>query len=231
MCAAITSQPHQSDDPTTSVADDCNRYFSYKYSQFAIIQRCDAGYDADKDGSPSAGDTLQYRIRTINTGNATAQNVLVNDTPDLNTTLINGSIFSESGVINSGNSDGDTTIAIASGDIPAGSSSTASYRTIINNPLPSGLVTVQSQATTRADNAPITLSDDPATSARADTTAIIVRAQAHIIMTAQVFVSSDNNSDMVASPDDVLTYRITVTNNGTTMANALVMTDNARHNI
>ena len=225
----ITAMP--SDDPTTSPTNDATAITLANIPLLQSYKDVTVLYDADKDGTPSAGDTLQYRIRTINTGNATANNVVINDTPDPNTILVNGSIVSESGVVNSGNSDGDTAITIAAGNIPAGGSSTASYRTLIKNPLPSGLVTVQSQATSRADNAPITLSDDPTTMARSDTTSIWVRAKANIVMTAQVYVSSDNNSDTVASPGDILTYRITVTNNGTTTANALVMTDTLDTNV
>ena len=118
--------------------------------------------DADSSGNPSAGDTLRYVINIENTGDQDAGNVVFNDTPDVNTTLVAGSVTTSQGTVTTGNTAGDTDIAVALGEI-SGPTGTAqvTFNVTINDPLPVGTTYVENQAVISGSNFPDEPSDDP----------------------------------------------------------------------
>ncbi len=50
--------------------------------------------DRDKDGIPSVGDTLHYEVKIVNAGEVALSDVLLRGTPDPNTDVVPGSVYS-----------------------------------------------------------------------------------------------------------------------------------------
>src|SRR5206468_1980478 len=97
---------------------------------------------------PSPGDTLQYIITIVNSGNGAATSVSFADIPDSNTALVVGSVTTTGGTVTSGNTVGDTSVGVDVGTLPGGGASTTiSFRMTINTPLPAGVTQVSNQGT------------------------------------------------------------------------------------
>jgi uncharacterized repeat protein (TIGR01451 family) len=69
--------------------------------------------DADGDNSVSAGDTLLYRLRIVNGGNARATDLVLVDLPDAQSILVAGSVQVSSGLVTRGNAPGDASVVIS----------------------------------------------------------------------------------------------------------------------
>lgn len=119
--------------------------------------------DNDGNGAPSAGDILLYTITMTNTGNIPANGVVFEDTPDANTTLVNGTVTTTQGSVTSGNTPGDTTIGVDIGTVPVGAAVTMTFQVQVNNPLPAGVDRVANQGVFTGSNVSDTPTDDPAT--------------------------------------------------------------------
>ncbi|MGB5048858.1 MAG: SdrD B-like domain-containing protein, partial [Caldilineaceae bacterium] len=132
--------PTPTDDPDTGAGSDptvtpVNAAAAPRITKASSLVR-----DADGNGVVSPGDTLRYNLRTVNTGNATTANVIFSDTPDANTTLIVGSVLTNRGTVITGNSLGDTTVAIAVGDVNPGDVVLISFDVTVNIGLATGTV-------------------------------------------------------------------------------------------
>jgi uncharacterized repeat protein (TIGR01451 family) len=148
--------------------------------------------DADEDGIPGPGDTLQYLITLTNTGPGDAIRPRFTNAPDENTTLVAGSvILSQGGGVNSstkgtkaqnpapipgtilkGNRAGDKTIEISFTRIPAGATVIVTFEVTLNSPLWSRLII--NQATLTGSNFTPIVSDDPDTTQPDDPTIVNV---------------------------------------------------------
>jgi len=128
--------------------------------------------DANNNGVPSAGDTLLYRVVIQNVGNVAATAVTFTDTPDVITKLVVGSVQTSQGVLTTGNSAGDTSVAVAIGDIPARGSVIVTFAVQLNNPLPRNIIS--NQGTTGGSNTPKVPTNDPDTPAAGDPTLTII---------------------------------------------------------
>lgn len=97
--------------------------------------------DLGQIGGIDPGEVVTYTIIVRNIGNQDILNVPLVDTPDLNSTLVAGSVrfTSGSGVITLGNNVGDTTIAAIIDQIVGGGEARITYRVTINSPLPIGI--------------------------------------------------------------------------------------------
>lgn len=97
--------------------------------------------DIGKIGGIDPGEVITYTIIVRNIGNQEVLNVPLIDTPDLNSTLVAGSVSfaTGTGTITLGNTNGDTTIAAIIDRIVGGGEARITYRVIINNPLPNGV--------------------------------------------------------------------------------------------
>lgn len=126
--------------------------------------------DADGDGVPSPGDTLEYTIAISNSGTGPAQGGAFTDTPDLNTSLVAGSV-DVSGcpgcLVTSGNAPGDTSVGVAIGSLAPGAAVTIYFRVTIKT---DGFTSVANQGTVGGTNFGPVLTDDPATPAPHDPT-------------------------------------------------------------
>ncbi len=83
------------------------------------------------EGKVSPGDTLRYTIQVANTGNGTAQQVLLEDTPDPNSGLIVGSVTTSKGSILLGNTTGDREIVVLLGDLAVGETATVEFNVLV----------------------------------------------------------------------------------------------------
>jgi uncharacterized repeat protein (TIGR01451 family) len=119
--------------------------------------------DADGSGVLSPGDTLLYVVVIDNFGNAGVADVLFTDTPDENTTLVVGSVQASQGNVTSGNTAGDTSVAVDVGTVPAGGQVTISFRVTINEGFPVGVTPVVNQGLVASEELEDEPTDDPDT--------------------------------------------------------------------
>ncbi|MCX6032418.1 MAG: carboxypeptidase regulatory-like domain-containing protein [Chloroflexi bacterium] len=122
--------------------------------------------DADSSGGVSPGDTLKYQV-VITNGANTAYNVLYNDTPDPNTTLVAGSVTCAPACSNTSSS---TAVSVTFASMAGSGSATITYRVTVNNPLPFQLATLANQGHAASANAYSLATDDPATGETGDPT-------------------------------------------------------------
>ena len=102
--------------------------------------------DADGSNLPSPGDTVRYTVTVSQFGNAPAVGVVLSDTLDSNTELVNGSVTTTSGVVDEGNQPGDSSVSVAIPTIGAGAVVYITYDVLIDNPLPPGVSEIVNQA-------------------------------------------------------------------------------------
>jgi uncharacterized repeat protein (TIGR01451 family) len=125
--------------------------------------------DPDNNG-PDPGDTIRYQTAIVSVGNTAVTGATLALTPATNTTLVPGSVTTDTGTVTTGNTPGDTTIAVDLGTLAPGTEVFVTFDVAIDDP-PEALASVTNQATLTATNltAPVA-SDDPATPALGDPT-------------------------------------------------------------
>jgi uncharacterized repeat protein (TIGR01451 family) len=130
--------------------------------------------DNNSNGQANPGDTLEYTVvisNLVDTVGAAAGNVTFSDTPDPNTTLVVGSVSSVPlGTVTTGNTPGDTTVAVDIGDIADGATVTITFRVTVNDPLPGCVAQVSNQGLVNSDTLTDMPTDDPDTPAVDDAT-------------------------------------------------------------
>src|SRR5439155_15478942 len=89
-------------DPGTLVTDDPTITPVTAAPVLAATKTASVVVDAAPIG-PSPGDTLQYIITIVNSGNGAATSVTFTDTPDTNTTLVVGTVTTNRGTVTGGN--------------------------------------------------------------------------------------------------------------------------------
>ncbi len=121
--------------------------------------------DNDLDGEVNPGDMIEYTVRITNNGNENAMSVIFSDSPDTNTTLVNGSVSTTAGSILSGNGAGEANVQIS---IPTVGVAPCEpqivfimFRVTVDNPFPGGESEVCNQGTLTSANAPFNQTDDP----------------------------------------------------------------------
>jgi uncharacterized repeat protein (TIGR01451 family) len=132
--------------------------------------------DLDHSGTLTPGDTLLYTVQISSTGTADALGVMLNDTPDANTTLVAGSVVTSQGTVAHGNLAGETTVTVDLGALPPQASATVSFLVKINNPFPAGTTAVTNQGVVSGSNIPDVPTDDPGTLPGGDPTVNVVTA-------------------------------------------------------
>jgi len=183
--------------------------------------------DADGNGVPSPGDTLLYVISIINSGNGAATGVTFNDTPDLNTTLVVGSVRTSYGTITRGNNPGDVDVAVNISTIAGGGRVDITFQVIINNPLPAGVTQVANHGLVSSNELPTEPTDDPDTLPDDDETVTPVAPGPRLEADKRDELLIDVNGDGIPSPGDTLLYHITIANYGcaTTAATGVTFAD------
>jgi len=175
--------------------------------------------DNDNNGQITAGDTLLYQITVANTGNTAATNVNLTDTPDANTTLVIGTVQTSLGTVTTGNSAGDTTIAVLIATLPAGGSATVSFQVTINNPLPNGVTEIRNQGVVTSVELPPVDTDDPVTGQEGDETVL------PLVPTPGLLVDKVLESNDPAYVTELVTFTIHITNTGNSRLTYVPLTD------
>jgi len=175
--------------------------------------------DADGNGVPSPGDTLQYEITIVNNGTGTATDVNFIDTPDANTSLVIGSVSTNQGTVTSGNGPGDVSASVDVGNVPGyGGSVTIRFRVTITDPLPLGVTYVSNQGTVVSTELPDEPTDDPDTVTEDDPTVTPVPHPG-------VALTKNLESDDPAYVAELVTFTIRITNTGNTTLVTVPLTD------
>jgi uncharacterized repeat protein (TIGR01451 family) len=182
--------------------------------------------DADGDNATSPGDTLEYTIVLSNPADAfgaAEAGVVFTNPINPNSTLVVGSVTTTQGTVTTGNTAGDTSVAVNVGSIADAASVTITFRARIDNPLPAGVTVIPCQGTVTSPS--LTLpTDDPATPAPNDPTVIAV-VQPALVAQKSSALTGDVNGDGVINPGDTLTYTVTMNNTGTGSAVGTIFND------
>lgn len=176
--------------------------------------------DADTNGSGGAspGETLNYTITVVNSGDAPATSVVVTDIPDPHGTLIVGSVTTDVGTVITGNTGGDTTVVVNVGTLATGSTVTITYQVLINNPLPAGVDELVNQAEIASREVPDFDSNDPSTPDPDDPTVITVDGAPDLVI-----IKDDGGTTTV--PGGTVIYTLGYSNVGSQDATGVVITE------
>ncbi len=213
------------DDPDTSDPDDPTLVDVGGAPQLASVKVDSLAVDADNDGFPSPGDTLEYSVQITNIGTRTADNVVLTDTPDANTTLIVGSVSTTQGAAVLGNNPGDVSVRVDIGALAPQQTVTVVFRVTIADPLPAGVTRVANQAVISGDGAPTVVSDDPDTPDPDDPTVTVVVAAPDLTVDKRDSLAVDADGDGAPSPGDTLEYEVVIVNRGNAAATGVVFND------
>jgi len=182
--------------------------------------------DVDSDTLPDPGDTLRYTVVITNNGTGDATGVVFNDTPGANTSLVVGSVTTSAGSVTTGNTAGNTSVAVNVGTIPAlGGSATITFDAVIGNPLPLGVSTVSNQGVVSGGNFAGINTDDPNVGGATDPTVTILSVPPAVTATKNDTLFVDVDNDSIADPGDTLLYTIVITNSGTGAATGVILND------
>ncbi len=179
-----------------------------------------AALQVDADGSTdvSPGDTLRYTLTIRNDGAAAATNLLLVDTPDMHTALVNGSVTASSGTVLEGNTAGDNVIRVSVASLAAASDVTINYDVVIDNPLPAGVEEAVNQALLSSDELPPVVSDDPDPPGDDDETIVPINAAPDLLV-----IKDDGG--VTAVPGGSIVYTLDYENVGNQDATGVVLTD------
>jgi uncharacterized repeat protein (TIGR01451 family) len=224
--SALNTPTEPTDDPDTPTDDDPTVTPVTAVPLVEVFKRDQLAVDADGDGVPSPGDELEYVVTFVNLGNTTAQALVFDDTPDVNSRLVVGSVTTTQGTVEQGNIAGDTSVRVALADLPGGSAvATVTFRVRISDPLPAGVTRIANQGVTTGSNIPAEPSDDPDTPFNDDPTETPVNAAPRLEVLKRDSLLVDNDQNGVPSPGDVLLYQIAVANRGNQNAASVIFTD------
>ncbi|MGH9340064.1 MAG: hypothetical protein ACRD1R_10870, partial [Acidobacteriota bacterium] len=188
--------------------------------------------DADGNGAPSPGDTLVYEVVVTNNGTAAATNVLFQNMPGSNSTLIVGSVQTSQGIVAQGNQPGNGLVQVEVGTIAARSSIKITFQVVVANPLPAGIQQISNQGSVSSDELPTILTDDPSQPGEGDATVTNVTAAPVLEANKSDELFDDLDDDGTFSPGDVVVYVINVTNKGNSPATGVIFIDKPdRHSV
>ncbi len=178
--------------------------------------------DADADGLPSPGDTLEYTVTIRNTGNTPATGVTFDDPVPQRTTLVAGSISTTQGTVT-----GESPVAVEIGELAPGTPVEVRFRVRLDAAFPPTISEVANQGTVDCAELESVLTDDPAAGGTADPTVTVVKSAARLRVEKRDSLVEDLDGDGVASPGDAVLYQIVVANDGNAGAAEVAITDPA----
>jgi uncharacterized repeat protein (TIGR01451 family)/fimbrial isopeptide formation D2 family protein len=204
--------PTERDLPTDSDTDQIG------VPDLELIKTVALETDADGSGDVSPGDTLRYTLTLYNNGEAVATGIVVDDSPDANSTLVVGSVITSSGSVNIGNGSGDATVQVAIPSLAAGDSAIIEYDTVVVSPLPAGIEELVNQAAFDASELLPGVSDDPDPPNPDDPTVVPVVAAPDLSVTKDDGVASTN-------PGSTIAYTLDYANDGNQDATGVTLTE------
>ena len=111
--------------------------------------------DVNDNDLVDPGDTLRY---TISVPVSADVELTFTDTPDENTTLVTGSVTTTHGTVTTGQSQGDTSVEVALGTVPAGATATVTFDVVVDD---TGAELVCNQGTVAGTGINEAYTDDP----------------------------------------------------------------------
>ncbi|HKP89478.1 MAG TPA: RHS repeat-associated core domain-containing protein [Thermoleophilaceae bacterium] len=205
--AVLTDDPDAagSQDPTMTVVQlRAPRIAAEKTAALAI--------DADENGSPSAGDTLEYTVKLTNAGDADATGVLLRDTPGEHTRLVTGSVTSSAGAVEKGNTAGETSLRVVIESMRQGGEAQIKFRAKVDDALPAGVDRVVNRAAVVSNETSGAFSDDPSEPGSADPTVTELTPVPRLSASKTDSLAVDADGNGVASPGDTIRYQVHVAN-------------------
>ncbi|WP_412062671.1 PKD domain-containing protein [Rubrivirga sp. IMCC45206] len=166
--AALGSYDNVSGDLTSSRGNSGPAEATLTVSDDPIaVTKTDAlSGDADGDDRADIGDTIAYTVVITNNDPREAPAITFDDTPDAQTSIVTGSVATDTGTVTSGNGPGDTAVAVDVGVLPSGASATITFE-VLADAVDSALVCNQGTATNSEGATP---TDDPDTPVSNDAT-------------------------------------------------------------
>ncbi len=127
--------------------------------------------DVDGDGRADPGDVLRYEVLISNGGTADAEGVSLSDLPDPSSSLVPGSVRASQGSVVVGNGPGDASVQVDIGTLTAGGGSAEiAFEVLVDDPFPSGILTIGNQGRVSGRDFDPVVTDDPSTAALRDPT-------------------------------------------------------------
>jgi hypothetical protein len=156
--------------------------------------------DNDSDGQVGPGEGIRYTVTVQNpddAGDAAATDVVFAITPDANSALDVGRVTTTQGTVTSGNSGGDTTVAVDVGSIADAGTVTIVFDVTVNNPFPSDTSELIAQGTVSGSNVSDVSTDDPddATSDSDTTNTPIVQPEIDVQGNSTSITDGDSTPD------------------------------------
>ncbi|HEX7184807.1 MAG TPA: Calx-beta domain-containing protein [Thermoanaerobaculia bacterium] len=186
-----------------------------------VAEKTDAlADDADGDGAPSPGDTIEYRVTILNNGNTSATGVAFEDAVPEHAALVPGSVQASQGTVES-----EDPVRVTAGEIRGGERAKVTFRVVLDDPIATGVREIRNQGTVTSHELPAVPTDDPEAGGTDDPTVTAVSAAPVLRVEKTDVLFADADGDGAASPGDTLLYRLTVTNSGNTGATEVVLTD------
>jgi len=164
----VTDDPRseEPDDPTTTAVEVVELPL-----QATMMDILPSSSGDQPDTSITPGVAFTYTTVLTNAENVTAEDVVVNITPDANTELLRQSLQTSQGDFLSGLNADDTQIVVEVGDIAASSAITISFAVrVLEGKFTRGEHTISSQGEVTSSNFLSAVTDDPDTSAENDAT-------------------------------------------------------------
>lgn len=174
--------------------------------------------DADTSTNESPGDTIRYTLLITNSGDAAATQVTLTDIPDPNGSLVVGSVTTSQGSVITGNTGGDTTVALNIGTVATGATITITYDVLVDDPLAAGVTQLVNQALLSSQELPDEDSNDPDTGPDDDPTIV------PIVAAPDLAISKDDGGVTVVPGGDI-SYTLNYSNVGNQDATGVVITE------
>ena len=183
--------------------------------------------------SPNAGvapgATVHYTAVISNPADlsgAGATGVVFTNPAVANGSLVVGSVTTTQGTVTTGNTAGDTSVAVNVGAIADGASVTVGFDVAVNSPVPAGVTQISSQGTVKSASLATGVStDDPAAGGAADPTVATLTASPALAATETVALQVDANGNGLINPGDTVRYTAVITNTGNQGAAGVVFTN------
>ena len=168
------------DDPSTPAQNDptVTPILPVSAEKTAVLQ-----IDNNNNGVANPGDTIRYTIAIVNDGPQDSTDTVFTDLEDdmVNSALVSGSVVTTQGTVTSGNTDGDASVVVALGTLPAnGGEATVIFDVVIDNPFPLDADSIDNQGSVQYvfnNQAMQVLTDEPGTAVPEDETVVEVEPE------------------------------------------------------
>ncbi|MFK8042274.1 hypothetical protein [Congregibacter sp.] len=168
------------------------------------------------------GDTITYTLTLDNNGLAAATTLVITDTPDAIGEFQAGSVSASGiGVVDTGNTPGDTSISVSYTTLAATATATITYDVLLPLPYPDGQTSpeeLSNQANADSKEQQGIISDDPTTGTADDPTVVPVIAD-------PVMNVTKDDQVVLTAPGAVIEYLIAYSNLGNQDATGVVITE------